>query len=280
MSASRSGSTADGSSWIVKQVGSSLSKSRQCETASTSIIRNHRTIDGALCTNLPVTCGQYMLIDARMRWAFGPVPKSRTSSPSHVRGVNRPVVRTQLSGPKQQAPTPLPDYHFSHKSFAPLLRGHHPGGRRGLAAPGIASPSDGVGKPAFKLLPFSGRDKTKLREETGHQLCLSSTAQFPLPLLLLEKVLRIRLPNRLLKIRSGVTFDEDLPVEHQQRFGCLRFFAHLSKSNRVSNKSGLYYCCRVPDIFKAHITSHTGQTGAQLLLPFQTIANGSFNATV
>lgn len=100
MSASRSGSTADGSSWIVKQVGSSLSKSRQCETASTSIIRNHRTIDGALCTNLPVTCGQYMLIDARMRWAFGPVPKSRTSSPSHVRGVNRQnsTKRTQTTG--------------------------------------------------------------------------------------------------------------------------------------------------------------------------------------
>ena len=81
---------------------------------------------------------------------FGPVLKSRTSSPSHVRGLNRPVeavVGTQLSGPKQQTHT-IARLSFSHKSFAPLLREHHPGGRLVLAASGIASPADGVGKPA------------------------------------------------------------------------------------------------------------------------------------
>jgi hypothetical protein len=80
----------------------------------------------------------------------GPVLKSRASSPSHVRGLNRPVeavVGTQLSGPKQQTHT-IARQPFSHKSFAPLLRGHHPEGRLGLAVFGIASPSDGVGKLA------------------------------------------------------------------------------------------------------------------------------------
>jgi hypothetical protein len=67
---------------------------------------------------------------------------------------------------------------------------------------------------ACKLLLFGGRNKTRQQEETDHQLCPSSIARFPLSFLLFENVLTIRLPNRLLKIRSGVATDEDLPVEH------------------------------------------------------------------
>jgi hypothetical protein len=84
-----------------------------------------------------------------MHRAFGPVYKSRTWSPSHVRGSNRPVeaaVRTQLSGPEQQTHAVDQAVIFAQKVSPPLLRGHHSGGWLGLAAPGIASPSDGLSK--------------------------------------------------------------------------------------------------------------------------------------
>jgi hypothetical protein len=145
----------------------------------------------------------------------GPVLKSRASSPSHVRGLNRPVeavVETQLSGPKQQTHT-IARQPFSHKSFAPLLRGHHPEGRLGLAVLGIASPSDGVGKLANYYCSADGT-RPGCRKKQIISSALSSIARFPLSFLLFENVLTIRLPNRLLKIRSGVATDEDLPVEH------------------------------------------------------------------
>jgi hypothetical protein len=133
---------------------------------------------------------------------------------------------------------------------------------------------------ACKLLLFGGRNKNRLQEETDHQFCPSSTARFPLPFLLLEKVLTIRLPNRLLKIRPGVASDEDLPVEHQQRFRYLRFFAHLSTPNRVSTKSGLHYLLQSARYFqRLYYAPHRTNRGTATA-PFQTIANGSFNTTI
>ena len=137
-----------GSWWIAKLVRSSLSQSRRCETGQHRLLRSRRIIDWALWTNSPVTCGQSMLIDARMRWDFGPVFKSQTSSPSHVRGLNRSVeavVRTQLTGPKQQTHT-IARLSFFAQKFRPAANRHHSGGWRGLAAPEIASPSDGLSK--------------------------------------------------------------------------------------------------------------------------------------
>jgi hypothetical protein len=109
-----------GSSWIAKLVKLLFFEKWAVGNGSTSIIRNRRTFVWAFWTNSPVTCGQHVLIDARMHWAFGPVYKSRTWSPSHVRGSNRPVeavVKTQLSGPKQH--TPLTRQSFLPQKFRP-----------------------------------------------------------------------------------------------------------------------------------------------------------------
>jgi hypothetical protein len=154
----------------------------------------------------PSLCGQHMLIDARMHWAFGPVYKSRTWSPSHVRGLNRPVeavVGTQLSGPKQQTHAIDQTVIFCTKVSPPLLRGHHSEGRLGLAAPEIALSSDGLSKLANYCCSVDGT-----RSGCRKKQIISSVRLRPRDFLSrscsLKKVLTVRLPNRLLKPGSHV----------------------------------------------------------------------------
>ena len=155
-------------------------------------------------------------------------------SSGRSRGQNS-TKRTQTTDTRHR-----PNSHFCTKVSPPLLRGHHSEERLGLAAPGIALPSDGLSKLAYYRCSVDGT-----RSGCRKKQIISSACPRPRDFLsrscFSKKGAHSTLAKPAAQDRVPRTSAEDLPIEHQQRFRHLRFFAHLSTSNHVSTKSSSHY---------------------------------------
>jgi len=131
VSASRSASTADGLCQASRIV---VSEKQTTRDGSTSIIRNRRAIHAHRCS------------DALGLWTRLQILNLESFTCSWFESSSRSRGQNSTKRTKQQTHAVDQAVIFAQKVSPPLLRGHHSGGWLGLAAPGIASPSDGLSK--------------------------------------------------------------------------------------------------------------------------------------